>query len=185
MNRLVALLSIGASLFAGCAASGVVTGVSGSRVDALAPDIRYVTPGGAKTSFHWARCPIALVAFTLPGDSAAYQLDPTMVRLADQLWDLPVTVTQVSLPREGTATEMSPETFTLRKSGMMCLYDPARIAWEAYGRPAPGDLLLIDEHGRIVMTGSLTNPQPVLDEARRLGQIEQDRRDLEVGLGGA
>jgi hypothetical protein len=183
MNRLIVLLSIGASLLGGCAASGVVMGVSGSRVDAMAPDIRYVTPAGAKMSFHWARCPVALVAFTLPGDSAAFQLDPTMVRLADRLWDLPVTVAQVSLPREGATPGTGREAFDLHKSGMMCLYDPDRIAWQAYGQPAPGELFLIDEHGRIVMTGSLTNPQAVLDEARRLGQIEQDHRELEVGLG--
>jgi hypothetical protein len=172
MNRLIVVLSIATSLVAGCAVSGVVTGTSGSRVDSVTPDIRYVS-AGRTTSFNWARCPIALLAFTQPSGSVEYQLDPTMVQLADQLWDLPVTVAQLSLPADHGQDRAA---FNLHKSGMMCLYDPDRIAWEAYGRPTPGEVFLIDEYGHIVMAGSLTNPQPVLDEARRLGQVEKDRR---------
>lgn len=178
MNRIVVVLSIATCLVGGCAVSGVITEASGSRVGSMTPDFHYVSTHGRKTSFNWARCPIALVAFTLREGSAYYQLDPTMVELADRLWDLPVTVAQVSLPQDsGVPGPGRVGVFDLRKSGMMCLYDANRVAWEAYGRPAPGELILIDEHGRIVMVGSLTDPEPVLQEARRLGWIAKNRRE--------
>ncbi len=170
MKRVIVMLSLAVLTLTGCGAvSGVVTGASGSRVDSLTPDIRYITADGRAGSFDWARFPIAVVAFTAPEG-----LDPTMVHLADQLADLPVTVAQFSLPSEH-GLEAGP----VGKSGMIVLYDTQRIAWNAYGRPEVGALMLIGENGRILMTGSLRDPSPVLQEARRLGEIEKQRRQAE------
>lgn len=116
------------------------------------------------------------MAFAAIEGSAGQQLDPTVVALADQLADLPVTVAQISLPPEGSAAG-GEAAHTPSKSGMMYLYDAHRIAWEAFGRPNPGELILIGRNGDVLATGSLRDPQSVLDETRRLGQIDKDQRD--------
>ena len=67
---------------------------------------------------------------------------------------------------------------------MMFLLDAERKAWDACGRPAPGQLLLIGDNGNVLMTGSLKSPEPVLQEARRLGEIERDRRQAGQEVGG-
>ena len=100
MKCVVALLPIVVLVLAGCApVSGVVTGTSGSRVDSRLPDILFVSAEGRPSSFNWARFPVAVIAFT-PAEGATYSVDPDMASLADQLWDLPVTVPQFSLPAE-------------------------------------------------------------------------------------
>jgi hypothetical protein len=178
------MLPIFVLVLAGCApVSGVITGTSGSRVGSMPPDIQFVSADGWSSSFDWARCPIAIVAFTSPEGSACCRLDPQMANLADQLADLPVTVAQVSLPQgERPGSQECPEIRHVRKSGMIFLYDAERIAWNAYGQPNPGALFLIGQDGHILMTGSLEDAEPILQETRRLGQEEQKQRQAEEGF---
>lgn len=184
MRLAAVLFPITLLIMAGCASvSGVVTGTTGSRAGAKTPDIQYTTAEGHSASFNWARCPVALVAFTATEGPAGAGVDPHVADLADRLGDLPVTVAQLSLPPEGRSLGLSPEALP-RKSGMMFLYDADRLAWNAYGHPAPGDMFLIGNDGDIVMAGSLNDPEPILLEARRLGEVEQQQREIEKGLGG-
>lgn len=180
MKRVIPLLPIAVLIVAGCAPlAGVVTGASGSRVGTRTPDVLFVSAEGWPGSFNWARYPIAVVAFT-SAEGSAYRVDPDMATLCDRLWDLPVTVAQFSLPAE--SRPVGPDYAQLRgvgKSGMIFLLDASRIAWNAYGRPAPGELLLIGDDGTILMTGSLKSPELVLQAARRLGEVERQRRQAE------
>ncbi|MCJ7544701.1 MAG: hypothetical protein MUP47_09100 [Phycisphaerae bacterium] len=180
MKRVIPLLSIVVLIATGCASlSGVVTGTSGSRVDSRTPDILFVSAEGRPGSFNWARYPIAVVAFT-SAEGSPYRVDPRMASLCDQLWDLPVTVAQFSLPAENRPVGL--DYAALRgagKSGMIFLLDAQRLAWNGYGAPPPGELLLLGEDGSILMTGSLTSPELVLQEARRLGEVEKQRRQAE------
>jgi hypothetical protein len=57
----------------------------------------------------------------------------------------------------------------------MSLCDAERLAWNAYGKPASGELILVGEDNKIAMKGSLNDPKAVVDEARRLGQIEKGK----------
>lgn len=185
MRLAVVLFPITVLMIAGCApVAGVVTGAVGSRVGSKAPDIQYVTVEGRPSSFNWARCPIALVAFTSSESPAGYTVNPSVADLADRLWDLPVTVAQLTLPPEDRSHGVDrAQIGRARKSGMMFLVDADRLAWNAYGQPAPGTLLLLRDDGTIVMTGSLGDPEAVLREARRLGEIERRRPQIEQGVG--
>ena len=108
-------------------------------------------------------------------------MEPKLVNLADQLWDLPVTVAQFSLPAgrcpHGAGCV---EVCNLRQGRVMSLCDAQKLAWKAYGKPAPGTLILIGSDDKFVAKAPLSNPRAVVEEAKRLGQIEKDR----PGLGG-
>jgi hypothetical protein len=187
MKRILTMLAMAVSIYivyipTGCApVSGTVTGTFGAKIGAMAPDIYFTSADGLRSSLDWARYPIALVAFTAPQSPGAPGVDPAMADLCDELSSLPVTVAQIALPQDGRTLSTHP-----RKSGMIFLYDAQRLAWDAYGRPAEGELMLIGAEGQILKTGSLKDPAPLLLEARRLGEIEKHYRDLYyVGEGAA
>jgi len=60
----------------------------------------------------------------------------------------------------------------------MSFCDAQKLAWRAYGKPAPGTLILIGPENKIVAKASLSNPRAVVDEAKRFGEIEKDRPEL-------
>jgi hypothetical protein len=164
---------------AGCTpTSGVITGTStpARYAGTVAPDVQYKSLEGKQASFNKVRQPIAIVAFVAPPGTACCWLEPTLVNLAGQFWDLPVTVAQFSEP-----TSKCPhgagcvEVCNLHKGAVMTLCDAQKLAWEAYGKPAPGTLVLIGPDNKIVTKGSLSNPKPILEEAKRLGQTEKER----------
>jgi putative hemolysin len=165
--------------WAGCAsASGVITGPSAPAPDTgtVAPDVEYRSMQGGQASFNKVRKPVTIVVFVTPPGAACCWLDPEVFNLADQFWDLPVTVAQFSLP-----TSQCPhgagctEGCHIREGSVMSLCDAHRLAWDAYGRPTPGTLILLGPDNRIVMTGPLGNPSAVVNEAKRLGRMEKER----------
>lgn len=165
--------------FAGRApTSGVVTGTSTAAWHAgtIAPDVEYRSMEGKQASFNKVRQPVAIVVFVAPPGAACCSLEPKLVNIADQLWDLPVTVAQFSEP-----TSKCPhgpgcgEVCNLCRSRVMSLCDAEKLAWKAYGEPAPGTLILIGPDNKIMTKASLSDPHAVVDEAKRLGQIEKNR----------
>ncbi len=171
---------------AGCASTpreGVVTGTSTPAwyAGTIAPDVEYKSLEGKQASFNKVRQPVAIVAFVAPEGDQCCWVEPELVNLADQLWDLPVTVAQFSLPTSKCSHGAGcAEVCNLRQGRLMSLCDAQKLAWRAYGQPAPGTLLLIGPDNKFMTKGSLSDPQAVVDEAKRLGQIEKDR----PGLGG-
>lgn len=164
---------------AGCASpSGVITGTSAPApyTATVAPEVEYRNMQGGQASFNQVRKPVALVVFVEPPGIACCWLDPDVFNLADQFWDLPVSVAQFSLP-----TSQCPhgagctEVCHIHEGSVMSLCDAQKLAWHAYGRPTPGTLILLGPDNRIVMTGPLGNPWPVVNEAKRLGRIEKER----------
>ncbi len=177
-GRRVALLIVLLGL-AGCASpSGVVTGTSTPAwyAGTVAPDVEYRSLQGRQTSFNKIRQPVAVVAFVTPPGATCCWLDPTVVNMADQLWDLPVTVAQFSEP-----TSQCPhgagctEVCNLRQGRVMSLCDAQQLAWRAYGKPAPGTLILIGPDNKILSKGTLNDPRVIVNEARRIGQTEKER----------
>jgi hypothetical protein len=176
----VLTLSIVLMVLAGCMpTSGVVTetsGTTGAQIGSVAPDVEYKSMEGKQANFRKARAPIAVIAFVAPAGTACCALDPRVVNIADRVWDLPVTVAQFSLP-----TSQCPhgpgcvEVCNLRKGHVMALCDAQRLAWNAYGKPAPGTLILIGSDNRIVAKASLSDPKTLVDQARKLGQVEKDQ----------
>lgn len=179
-GRILTLL-IGLVALAGCApTSGVITKVSGTtglQVGSIAPDVQYESLEGKEASFNRTRQPVAIVAFVAPQGAACCWLDPGVINIADQLWELPVTVAQFSLPtKECPHGPGCVEVCNLRKGRVMSLCDAQRLAWNAYGKPAPDTLILVGTDNKVLAKGSLDDPKTVVDEAMRLGQIERDRR---------
>jgi hypothetical protein len=169
---LIALIAV-----AGCTPmSGVVTkasGTSGLQIGSVVPDVQYESMAGKQTSFDKARQAVAVIAFVAPQGAACCSLDPKVINIADRLWDVPVTVAEFSLP-----TSKCPhgpgcvEACNLRKGRVMSLCDAGRLAWNAYGKPAPGTLVLVGPNNRVVVKASLSDPGAVVDEARKLGQAQ-------------
>jgi hypothetical protein len=182
MTGRISILLIGLIFVAGCASTpreGVISGVTspgGANVGTTAPDVKYRSLEGKETGFNRVRRPVAIVAFVAPEGPNCCWLEPRVVTMADQLWDLPVTVAQFSLP-----TSQCPhgpgcvEVCNMRQNRVMSLCDAQRLTWNAYGKPAPGTLILIGADGKIAMKGSRSDPKPVVGAAKRLGQIEKDR----------
>jgi hypothetical protein len=184
-GRIIALLTAVIGL-AGCVpTSGVVTqtsGATGAQIGATVPDVEYQSKEGKQASFNKVRQPVAVIAFVAPQGANCCSLDPGVVNIADQLWDLPVTVAQFSLP-----TSKCPhgpgcvEACNLRKGRVMSLCDAQRLAWDAYGKPAPGTLILIGPDNKIVAKASLHDPKAVVVAAQELGRVESEK---ERGPGG-
>jgi len=178
-GRILTLLTALIGL-AGCAStSGVVTGTSdrvGAQVGSVAPDVEYESIEGKQASFNKVRQPVAIVAFVAPQGANCCWLEPRLVNIAGHFWDLPVTVAEFSLP-----TSKCPhgpgcvEVCNMHNGRVMSLCDAQKLAWKAYGEPAPGTLLLVGPDNKIVAKGSLSDPQAVVDQAKRLGLIEKDR----------
>jgi hypothetical protein len=177
-GRILVLLT---ALFAlaGCASpSGVITGTSAPAPDAgtVAPDVEYQSLQGGLASFNQARQPVTIVAFVAPPGTACCWLDPDLFNLAGQFWDLPVTVAQFSEPTSKCPhTAVCTEVCNVHDGSVISLCDAQRFAWHAYGRPTPGTLFLLGPDNQILMKGSLSNPQALVDEAKRLAQMEKER----------
>lgn len=168
-NLILSLALIGVT---GCAStSGVITGTSGPEVGSIAPDVEYRSLQGHQASFHQVRQPIAIIAFVAPEGASCCWLEPRVVNLANEFRDLPVTVAEFSLP-----TSQCPhgpgcvEACNLHQGRVMSLCDAQRLAWKAYGKPAPGTLILIGRENQILAKGSLSNPNALVAEARRLAE---------------
>jgi hypothetical protein len=179
MTGRILMLLVALAGLAGCAApSGVVTGTSTPAwyAGTVAPDVEYQSKEGKRSSFNRVRQPVALVAFVTPPGAACCWVEPGLVNMADQLSDLPVTVAEFSEP-----TSKCPhgagctEVCNLRQGRLMSFCDVQKLAWKAYGKPAPGTLILIGPDNKILGKGSLSDPQAVVSEAKRLGQIEKER----------
>ena len=156
--------------------SGTIIGVSDPRIGPVAPDIQYLSADGEKGDFDMIRYGLALVAFSPPEGDRCCSPDPKVVDLSDKVWNLPVTVAQVSLPNgKCHHGQGCSEAGKLRNQRVVTLYDANSVAWNAYGRPAPGSVILIGPGNKVLMTGSLDHPRDVLSEARRLGLDEQER----------
>jgi hypothetical protein len=178
MTGRILIVSIALITVAGCAStSGVVTGTSVPAwyAGTVAPDVEYKAMDGKQTSFHKARQPIAIVAFVAPEGASCCWLDPKIINLANQLWDLPVTVAEFSEPTgQCSHGPRCVEVCNLHKGGVMSLYDAQKLAWKAYGKPPAGTLILIRSDNNIVATGSLSDPDLIVAQAKQLGQKQKE-----------
>jgi hypothetical protein len=180
------ILSIALIGVAGCApTSGVITGTSTPAwyAGTIAPDVEYKSLEGKQASFNKVRQPIAVVAFVAPEGANCCWLEPGVVNLANQFWELPVTVAEFSEP-----TDKCPhgpgcvEACNLRQGRVMSLCDAQRLAWKAYGKPAPGTLILLGPDNKMLAKGSLSDPKPIVDEARRLAERQPGPGGERLGI---
>lgn len=126
--------------------------------------------------------PFYVVAFVEPpGDDAGY-LNPVLTEMARKLWLDSIEVIQITLP-----TKDCPLSETQRlavndnvldmKNNFARFFDPNKIAWEAFWRPTPGAILVVDRNSIIPVIdkrSTLADPQRIIDRVEYLQQQWQD-----------
>ncbi len=173
MKKAVLLLILSA-LVSGCGTKskmGIVGWSAHFGVGSFAPDIPFFTAAGKHTTLHCEREEIALVAFVEPMHDGRPRIRPEMVDLSERLGRLPLTVVQITM-----ATDTCQDVAGLFAGGipvgsaLIGLWDLGGIAWNAYDRPKPDTVFLIDGQGRIREIGRLVELDVVVDHAQRLAR---------------
>lgn len=175
------ILILASSLITGCApkpTSGVVGWAEGAfSLGSFAPDIPFTSADGERTTFHEVREPIALVAFAGPSAEACCRLRPELLALTERFRILPVTIAQVSVPPSRCPHGAScTAVCNLGATDLVSLCDADRIAWNAYERPNPGTVFLIDENSRVMQIGSVDNLEVLADKAEELADAVDEQR---------
>ncbi|MBN1941726.1 MAG: hypothetical protein JW849_00370 [Phycisphaerae bacterium] len=130
--------------------------------------------------------PFYVIAFVEPpGDDAGY-LNPVLTEMARELWLDSIRVIQITLP-----TDVCPlkepqrravnENVQETKDNFARFFDPNKIAWEAYWRPRPGAILVVDRCSIIPVIderSTLADPRRIIDRVEYLQQQwEYDTRE--------
>ncbi len=125
--------------------------------------------------------PFYVVGFVAPPGEEAEYLSPVLIRLSNELWLDSIEVIQITLPTPACSlpsadrpTDSATDGLAATKNNFARFYDPEKIAWHAFWRPAPGTLLLVDRRNLIPMIdkrSTLDNPQPIL---RRAYDLQRD-----------
>jgi hypothetical protein len=163
-------------VLSGCATeqgpvAGIIAEPTELSVGRPIPNFPIATADGEQTSFNELREPIAIVAFVSSSGPQCCRLNPKLVSLAGNLRNRNITVAQISEP-----TERCPHgpgciaTCNLKDPHLVSLCDAEGIAWNAYRRPKPNTVILIDRRGYVAAVSSLTNLEAVLGKARRLAE---------------
>ncbi len=138
------------------------------------PNFPVITTDCQLTSFDELCEPIAIVAFVSFNGSQRCWLNPKLLSLAEDLRYRHITVTQISEPTEkyphGTGCVT---TCNLKDPHLLVLCDADRIAWNAYYKPMPNTVVLVDSKGDVAAIGNLANLEVIVAEADRLvGEVE-------------
>lgn len=131
----------------------------------------FTAADGSRTSLSAIRKPVTVVAFTTPPGEYCCWISPKLTRLSNRLWNLPVTVAQISVPTSpcphGTGCS---EACGMGDHQLIALCDMDRIAWRAYGKPTSGTVFLLDKNGNIAERATLADIEPVKQKAMTLGE---------------
>ncbi len=163
-----------AVLLSGCVAeesplAGIITEPTRLAIGRPAPDFPITTADGKETTFGGLRKPIAIVAFVSPRGAQCCWLDPDLVSLAGELRHRKITVAQISEPTgkcpHGAGCVAA---CNMEDPHLVSLCDADRIAWNAYRRPEPDTVVLVDERGDVVAVGRTTDLKAVTGKAKYL-----------------
>jgi hypothetical protein len=156
--------------------SGVVEELPILTIGSFAYDIPFTASDGKRTTLNAVRQPVTILAFVdTPGDTHC-AIKPEVADLAARFMRLPVTVVQVSVPTGPcTLSSGQGQMCDLKKSDPAVLCDAGRIAWEGFGRPSSGTLVLIDKWGAIAAVSDLGTPRAISWKAEQLALEEMNR----------
>jgi hypothetical protein len=158
---------------------GVVKLHNDFPVGRVVPDIPFTSPEGKETTFDKIRRPIAIVALTSVSSEACCPAHPALRTLARRFKWLPITVAQIFLPTDEYPNRQElVERYDLSNEGIVTLYDAQGIAWEAFYRPKPNTVLLVDDDGKILaISEEIDNLKHLANAAQRLGEALEDEAD--------
>ena len=175
--KAMVLVAVSAAMLAGCAPNyGTVTATSGLEVGSQTPDIQYTTVKGKKVDFNKVRYSTAVMVFIeVPGTNCCW-VSPEVVKIANEVWNLPVTVVQVTLPTSPCPHgEGCVEVCKIRNRGLISMCDSSKIAWKAFGQPKGNTVLLIDKSGKIIQKASLADSAALVSKAESMGQALKEK----------
>jgi hypothetical protein len=156
--------------------SGVVEEQPALSAGSSAYDIPFTASDGKRITLHAIRQPVTILAFVDTAGDACCVVRPEAADLAVEFMRLPVTVVHVSrqtgvCAHSSGQRQMGP----LKKSDPVVLCDPNRVAWEGFGRPSSGTLVLIDRRGIIAGISDMGGLTAFSRKAERLALEEMNR----------
>jgi hypothetical protein len=183
-KHILAILPCTVSIFlcVGCGnptpVSGIVQNPPSLAEGSLVPDIPFTTSDGKYTSLWEIRQPITIVAFVETTIETWSQVNSEVANLHDKFSRYPVTIVQVSLIDGASGTHSSREIQSdVKTSGPVVLCDGDRIAWNLYGKPAPGTAVLLDDRRIVVEVSNIRNIRSLTETASILAWQEMNSDD--------
>jgi hypothetical protein len=135
----------------------------------FAADVPIRDPSGKVTTIRESVDLIYVVSFVDPEGINCCGIDHRLAELADRLHKNYVSVVQISEPTGVCPLDAdSVRTCPVPPANLYRFFDPNLLAWEAYGRPEPGTLFLVDANRRIDMVGTLDDVDTLVDRANEL-----------------
>jgi hypothetical protein len=135
------------------------------------------------TTLSQASGPTYVVAFVPAADPSGCGMDPQLAQLADDLRRFSVSVVQVTqLGQNHPLAAVQPERCPPPINNRMLLLDPEGIGWRAFGSPDAGTLMVVDNRGNIVRTGTMDDLMSIYFGARdAASQYAQDQQQFMFG----
>ncbi len=151
--------------------SGVVGWSREASIGSPAPDIPFISMEGKQRTLSKIRLPITILVFTSIPGVVCCRLEPDLLTLADRFKKDPITIVQISLPKNkcphGSGCS---EACNIDDTHLVSLCDANRIAWNAFHQPKPGTVFLVGENGKIAGINSTDNLESIADRAYELAQ---------------
>ena len=181
MTRFVlAVVLVAAGLLAGChepAHSGVV--IRQDQVQGggrgMAPAVAVRTADGRTSTLAQEVQPIYVVAFVEDGE-ACCETPYRLRRVAERLRTLNISLVQIQVPAADGRRRDVPCTDCPPPAGNLFRFDdPTGAAWTAFGRPAPGTMLLVGQDRRIDRCTDLCTSDHLVFRAAKLANDYRGR----------
>ena len=155
--------------------AGVVKRQPALSKGSFVPDIPFTTADGKQTTLFAVRQSITIVGFVKVSAEGCCQVDSELARLSAEFRRLPVTIVQVVMPQDADRPDPSHrEMPDLKRADPVLLYDQDRVAWNGYGKPKPGTLVLINKYGTIIEVSDIQNRRTLTQKATILAMDEMD-----------
>ena len=170
---------------AGCGAPGGVwrgtvlnAPAAGRRWGSVVPRIPLRAADGEATTLEAVVGPLCIVGFVDAAEPDAWTPRAGLAGLARRMALDHVSVVQIAVPPDGDLPAGAVGVEDEPPGNLLLLADPGRVAWEAFGRPEPGTLMVVDDDRMIRRTGRLEDPLLVVIKARSLAR-ELEREQTE------
>ena len=175
--------------FCGCSADPIHVGTVVTTEDLdprwndAAPTIPVRLSDGHVVLLSQASGPTYVVAFVPAADPSGCGIDPQLAQLADDLLRFSVSVVQVTqLGQNHPLAAVQPDRCPPPIKNRMLLLDPEGIGWRAFGSPDAGTLMVVDNRGNIVRTGTMDDLISIYFGARdAASQYAQDQQQFMFG----
>ncbi len=166
------ILLIGITGCGGPPLYGVIERQTPLAVGTFAPDIPFVSSEGKRVTLDDVRRPVTILAFVeTPGDSCGV-VKPELAALSAEFQRLPVSVVQIFMPTgpcSHTATDRHMRGFKNHDPILLC--DRDRVAWNSYGQPPLGTVIVVNRRGTMVEVSDMNHLRLV---ARKVDQLAME-----------